>query len=66
MKRFTKSRTIRFNALVFTLATTLLPVIIDNQELIRANVSPTVYLLILMAVAVINAWLRTLTSTSIK
>jgi len=65
-KHFSKSRTLRFNGIIFTLATLLLPVIVENQELIRTTVSPTAYLLLLMGVTLINAWLRTQTSTGIS
>lgn len=57
-KHFSKSRTLRFNAVVMTLASALLTAVVQNDELIKATVSPAVYLGVVIGIALVNAWLR--------
>lgn len=64
-KHFSKSRTIRFNAMVIIAATTILPIIEQNQEVLKAQLSPLGGFLLLILVALVNVWLRTVTSAGI-
>jgi len=64
-KHFSKSRTLRFNALVMALSAAALPVIVANEALIKATVHPFVYVALMVVVAMANAWLRWLTTTEI-
>jgi len=64
-KHFTKSRTMKFNAVASAIAITALPVLEANKEVIQATVPPYVYLLILIGMAAVNAWLRTKTDKGI-
>lgn len=64
--RYCRSRTLRFNGLVIMLATIALPVVMDNQAALKEAVSPLAYLGILIGVGLVNAWLRTQTTTGLK
>lgn len=64
-KHYTKSRTIRFNALVIVAATAILPIVEQNQEVLKAHLSPLGGFLVLIGVALVNVWLRTVTRAGI-
>lgn len=55
-KHWSKSKTIRFNLLIAALAAGC-----QNIELLRSVLPDWGYLLLTMAVAVVNIWLRTVT-----
>jgi len=64
-KHYTKSRTIKFNALVIVAATAVLPIVEQNQDLLKAQLSPLGFLLVLIGVSLVNVWLRTVTRAGI-
>ncbi|MDD5276767.1 MAG: hypothetical protein PHR16_11895 [Methylovulum sp.] len=64
-KHFSKSRTLRFNAVVMALSAAALPVIVANEDLIKATVDPLVYVALMVVMAMANAWLRLITTTEI-
>ena len=66
LKKKRDSKTIKYNLLWFTVATTMLGVFADNQALIAEYVPPWAYLIVIMFNSGVGVYLRTITVDAIE